>query len=184
GPQRKRSGSATGLEDIRRTASRPRLAKTGLESKVQQIDLSAPYRAKVLSFLELKRPLTVAIDASNGMAGKMVPAVFGDVPGLTIVPILFEITGSFTHEPNPLVESNLDMLKEKVREVKPHLGACFDGDADRCMFVDENAKLIGSDIITALLAKDFLAEEKNKGATVVYDLRSSHVVPDVIKEMG
>src|SRR5439155_8605902 len=112
-----------------------------------------------------------AIDASNGMAGKMVPAVFGDQINLEIIPILFEITGSFTHEPNPLVEKNLDMLKAKMRETKPDLGACFDGDADRCMFLDENGKLIGSDLITALLARDFLADPKNKGSTIVYDLR-------------
>lgn len=184
GPKAKPIGSATGLDDIKRIATGLRMGSTGLNGKVQEMDLWEPYREKVLSFLDLKRPLTVAIDASNGMAGKMVPAVFGNVPGLTIVPILFEITGSFTHEPNPLVESNLDMLKEKVREVKPDLGACFDGDADRCMFVDEDAKLIGSDMITALLAQDFLSEVKNQGATIVYDLRSSHVVPDVIKEMG
>ena len=184
GPKAKPIGSASGLDDIKRIASTLRVGQTGINGKVSEQDLWAPYRDKVLSFLDLKRPLTVAIDASNGMAGKMVPAVFGNVPGLTIVPFLFEITGSFTHEPNPLVESNLDMLKAKVREVKPDLGACFDGDADRCMFVDENAKLIGSDIVTALLARDFLSEVKNQGATIVYDLRSSHVVPDVITEMG
>ena len=128
--------------------------------------------------------MRVAIDASNGMAGKMVPAVFGDVPGLTIVPILFEITGSFVHEPNPLVESNLDMLKAKMGKAPCDLGACFDGDADRCMFLDENRKYIGSDMITALLAKDFLGQPENKGATVVYDLRSSHAVPDEIIAAG
>ncbi len=184
GPLAKPIGSASGLDDIKRIASTLRVGQTGLQGKIEEMDLWDAYREKVLSFLDLKRPLTVAIDASNGMAGKMVPAVFGNVPGLTIVPILFEITGSFVHEPNPLVESNLDMLKDKVREVKPDMGACFDGDADRCMFVDENAKLIGSDMVTALLAKDFLSDEKNKGATVVYDLRSSHVVPDTIKQMG
>ncbi len=184
GPKAKPIGSASGLDDIKRIASTLRVGQTGLTGNVTEQDLWEPYREKVLSFLDLKRPLTVAIDASNGMAGKMVPAVFGNVPGLTIVPILFEITGSFVHEPNPLVESNLDMLKAKVRETRPDLGACFDGDADRCMFVDENAKLIGSDMVTALLAQDFLSEVKNQGATIVYDLRSSHVVPDVIREMG
>ena len=85
------------------------------------MDLWGPYRDHVLKFLDLKRPLRVAIDASNGMAGKMIPKVFGDVKGLEIIPILFEITGSFTHEPNPLVEANLKMLKEKMAEVKPDL---------------------------------------------------------------
>jgi phosphomannomutase len=125
------------------------------------------------------------IDASNGMAGKMVPKVFGGVPNLEIVPLLFEITGSFVHEPNPLVESNLDMLKAKIRETPDaHFGACFDGDADRCIFLDETGKMLGSDLITALLARDFLQDPKIKGATIVYDLRSSHVVPDEVRAAG
>jgi len=81
----------------------------------------------------------VVVDAGNGMAGKMIPAIFGGMQRLEIIPLLFEITGSFVHEPNPLVEGNLAALKDKVREVQPDLGVCFDGDADRCMFVDENA---------------------------------------------
>jgi phosphomannomutase len=110
--------------------------------------------------------------------------VFYDVPNLEIIPILFDITGSFVHEPNPLVESNLEMLKEVVRAQRPDVGVCFDGDADRCMFVDENAKLIGCDIVTALLARDFLQQAANKGATIVYDLRSSHAVADEVKAAG
>ena len=83
----------------------------------------------------------------------MVPAVFGGMTNLEIMPMLFEITGSFIHEPNPLVESNLDMLKAEDRaRAKPDLGVCFDGDADRCMFLDENGKTIGCDLVTALLA--------------------------------
>ena len=80
---------------------------TGLQGKYEQRDLWKEYRAHVLKFLKLERPLRVIVDGSNGMAGKMLPAVFGDVKNLTIVPILFEITGSFTHEPNPLVAANL-----------------------------------------------------------------------------
>src|SRR5690606_22771651 len=129
-----------GLDDIKRIASTLKQGgqTTGLQGKYEELDLWAEYKKEVLKHLDLKRPLTVVIDASNGMAGKMVPAVFGDVPNLTIVPVLFEITGSFTHDPNPLVESNLEMLKARMAEVKCDLGACFDGDADRCMFLDEN----------------------------------------------
>lgn len=184
GPKARPIGAASGLDDIKRIASTLRVGQTGLTAAYEQRDLWPEYRAHVLQFLELKRPLRVVIDASNGMAGKMVPAVFGNVPGLTIEPLLFEIDGSFVHEPNPLVEANLSLLKEKVRQSKPDLGACFDGDADRCMFVDESAKLIGCDLITALLAKDFLSLPKNKGATIVYDLRSSHVVAEEIRVAG
>src|SRR3954453_19831582 len=163
GPKAKPIGAATGLDDIKRIASTLRVGQTGLNGKYDEIDLWAPYRKHVLGFLDLKRKLKVVIDASNGMAGKMVPGVFGNVPNLEIVPILFELTGSFTHDPNPLVEANLAMLKEKMREVKPDLGACFDGDADRCVFLDEHGRSIGSDLVTALLAKDFLQMPANKG---------------------
>jgi len=134
--------------------------------------------------LELKRPLRVVIDGSNGMAGRMVPEVFYNVPNLSIVPMLFEITGSFVHDPNPLVESNLDMLKARMIQEHPDLGVCFDGDADRCMFLDQTRKLVGCDLITALLAKDFLAKEENKGSPIVFDLRSSHIVAEEVLAAG
>jgi phosphomannomutase len=185
GPKAKPIGSASGLDDIKRIAmTLNRVGGTGLQGKVEEMDLWQPYRQHVLQFLDLKRPLKVAVDASNGMAGKMVPKVFGGIDKLTIVPILFEITGSFTHDPNPLVESNLAMLKAKMKEGPVDMGACFDGDADRAVFLDEVGRMIGSDMATALLAQDLLKRQENKGATVVYDLRSSHVVPDVIKENG
>ncbi|MGC4033832.1 MAG: phosphomannomutase/phosphoglucomutase [Tepidisphaeraceae bacterium] len=185
GPKAKPIGSTTGLEDIKRIAvSLKTRASTGVMGKLEQQDLWAEYRKHVLSFLDLKRPIKIAIDASNGMAGKMVPAVFGGIPNLEITPILFDITGSFTHEPNPLVESNLDWVKKKVKEGGYDLGACFDGDADRCMFVDEKAQTIGCDILTALMAEDFLDVPANKGSAIVYDLRSSHVVKDKITQHG
>ncbi len=184
GPRAKPIGAASGLDDIKRIATTLRVGQTGQKGGYEEVNLWKEYRAHVHKFLDLKRPLKVCIDASNGMAGKMVPEIFFNVPNLEIVPLLFEITGSFVHEPNPLVESNMDMLKAKMREVPCDLGACFDGDADRCMFLDENGKTIGCDMITALLAKDFLSQEENKGATIVYDLRSSHVVPDEVKAAG
>jgi phosphomannomutase len=185
GPKAKPIGAATGLDDIKRIAGQLRQGgATGVQGKREERNLWKEYRAHVLQFLDLKRPVRVLIDASNGMAGKMVPEVFFNVPNLEIIPMLFEITGSFVHDPNPLVESNLNMLKAKMEEVKPDLGVCFDGDADRCMFLDENRKLLGCDIITALLAKDFLSKEENKGSAIVYDLRSSHVVADEVKAAG
>jgi phosphomannomutase len=184
GPRAKPIGAASGLDDIKRIASGLRFGATGLGGKLEEQDLWGPYRKHVLKFLDLKRPLRVVIDASNGMAGKMVPAVFDGVPNLQIIPLLFEITGSFTHEPNPLVESNLDMLKKRVAEEKPDLGVCFDGDADRCMFMDERGKTIGCDLVTAIIARDFLQMPENKGSVIVYDLRSSHVVADEVKAAG
>ncbi|HEV7301444.1 MAG TPA: phosphomannomutase/phosphoglucomutase [Tepidisphaeraceae bacterium] len=182
GPKAKPIGAASGLGDIKRIASTLRVGNTGLKGQIVEQDLWPAYRKHVLQFMDLKRKLRVVVDASNGMAGKMVPLVFNDVPNLEIIPLLFEITGSFVHDPNPLVDSNLDMLKAKVRETGADLGGCFDGDADRCFFVDELGQTIGCDILTAVMAKDFLIEQP--GATIVYDLRSSHVVPDEIKAAG
>ena len=185
GPKAKPIGSTTGLEDIKRIAmSLKAKANTGVMGKLEEQNLWAEYRKHVLQFLQLRRPIKIAIDGSNGMAGKMVPEVFGQVRDLEITPILFEITGSFTHEPNPLVESNLSMLKAKMKEGQYDLGACFDGDADRCMFIDEKGQTIGCDILTALIAKDFLKQSPNKGSTIVYDLRSSHVVKDEVAAAG
>ena len=183
GLQARPIGSSSGLEDIKKIALET-VTVPGPTGKYENRDVWEAYRGHVLKFLELKRPLRVTVDGSNGMAGKMVPAVFGGVAGLTISPLLFEMTGKFTHEPNPLVESNLDALKKKMSEDKPDLGACFDGDADRCVFLEENGRMIGSDLITAILARDFLQKPANKGASIVYDLRSSHVVADEVKNAG
>jgi phosphomannomutase len=188
GPKARPIGSASGLDDIKRIALQLRLnqatAQTGLHGAYEERDLWEPYQQHVLQFLELHRPLRVVVDASNGMAGKMLPRIFSDQVKLEIIPVNFEITGSFVHDPNPLVDANLQMLKDRMAQVKPDLGACFDGDADRCIFLDENAKVLGCDHVTALLARDFLSQKKNRGASVVYDLRSSHVVPDEIKAAG
>lgn len=184
GPLAKPIGAASGLDDIKRIATQLRVGATGLSGKYEQRDLWAEYKQHVLQFLKLKRKLSVVIDGSNGMAGKMVPAVFDGIPDLEIIPINFEITGSFVHEPNPLVEANLAQLKEKMAEIKPDLGACFDGDADRCVFLDETGKTLGCDLLTALMARYFLREPENKGSTIVYDLRSSHIVADEVKALG
>ena len=185
GPKAKPIGSATGLEDIKRIAMSLRAAaSTGVMGKYEEQDLWEPYRKHVLQFLNLRRPLKVAIDASNGMAGLMVPKIFEGVRDLEIVKLNFEITGNFTHDPNPLVEANLTQLKELMRKSPVDLGACFDGDADRCMFIDEKEQTIGCDILTALMARDFLKMPENKGSAIVYDLRSSKVVVDEIKAGG
>ncbi len=184
GPKAKPIGAATGLDDIKRISTTLRVGFTGTNGKITQQDLWAPYKDHVLKFLDLPRKLRVVVDASNGMAGKMIPALFDDQVNLEIIPLLFETNGTFTHDPNPLVDSNLAMLKEKMAEVKPDLGVCFDGDADRCIFVDENGKTIPCDLTTALLADDFLKKPENKGATIVYDLRSSHAVADVVRAAG
>jgi phosphomannomutase len=153
----------------------------------EERDLWDAYRRHVHRFLDPalldgSRTVTVAIDASNGMAGVMVPKVFGDVPGLEIVERNFETDGTFTHEPNPLVEANLAEVQEAVRASKARAGICFDGDADRCVVVDETGRTIGCDLLTAWLAEGVLAEEP--GASIVHDLRSSRALTETVRTHG
>lgn len=183
-------GESTGLAEIRKHAAM--VDKSTLQpakGKVEARDLWPAYIAHVRKFLDTGREkLKVVVDASNGMAGTMVPRIFGkqgkEVPGLTIVELNFDNTrGVFAHEPNPLVASNLRQLQEAVVKEKADLGVCFDGDADRCVLVDEKGKIVGCDHLTALLAKHFLA--KFPGSAVAYDLRSSKAVEeDVLKAGG
>lgn len=177
-------GGMTGLKEIESMAESmagPGSEKGtgGLESR----DLWAEYREHVLQFYTFGgRKLKVYIDASNGMAGKMVPALFDGVEGIEIIPLNFEITGSFVHEPNPLVPENMKPTQDGVVEHGADLGACFDGDADRCMLTDEKGEIIGCDHLTALLAGYFL--DQSPGSTIVYDLRSSKSVEQAIREHG
>ena len=182
GYKAKAIGEATGLEEIKRIAkSVRRMPSSAALAPVQQVDLWDEYRKHVLQFLDLKRPMRVAIDASNGMAAKMIPAIFHEMD-IEYIPINFEIGNGFVHPPNPLVPANMKWTQDAVKEYKTDLGVCFDGDADRCMFVDEKARIVRSDIITALLAEDFL--KSNPGSAIVYDLRSSKVLAEVVRAAG
>ena len=184
GQQAKPIGRASGLRDIQRMAEsvgqRPSTAAMG---QLEQRDLWSEYKQHILKFLDGgSRKLKVFIDASNGMAGKMVPIVFDDVSGLDIVRLNFEVTGSFVHEPNPLVAENMKPTQDGVVEHGADFGVCFDGDADRCILTDEKGVIIGCDHLTALLAEYFL--DQSAGASVLYDLRSSKTVPEAIGQHG
>jgi len=182
-------GMTTGLDEIRKNAAmadREKVQKKGGREELR--DMWDAYRAHVLHFLhpglrDGSKSIKIAIDASNGMAGTMVPRVFGEVKGLKITPLNFDnSTGEFIHEPNPLVEANLLSLRETVAAKKADLGICFDGDADRCVVVDEKAQIIGCDLLTAWLAQVFL--KSSPKSAVVYDLRSSKSLPEMIAEAG
>jgi phosphomannomutase len=186
-------GEPTGLAEIRKHAAMvDRVTAKPVGGRVEQRDLWGPYREHVLHFLDLSglkngRKLKVVVDASNAMAGTMVPKIFGkkgdQTPGLEIIELNFEHNGvTFAHEPNPLVPANLAQLQAAVKEHKADLGICFDGDADRLMVVDEKGKIVGCDHLTALLAKQFLAQ--SPGSAVIYDLRSSKAVEEVIRAAG
>jgi len=175
-------GSDTGLLEIKHIATALRHTAGAGCGQVRQEDLTEAYRRHVLRFLgsNLKK-LKIVIDASNGMAGKIVPEIMGDLD-LEITALNFEHDGTFKHDPNPLVEGNLAELKQAVIDKKADMGLCFDGDGDRLMVVDETGATVGCDIITALLAGYFL--QKNPGSTIVYDLRSSRSLKEEIELHG
>jgi len=175
-------GADTGLKDIEHIALALLHTKGKLTGSVRQCDLTEEYKRHVLKFLRPKtKKMKIAIDASNGMAGKMVPAIFDGLP-VKIIDINFEHAGKFKHEPNPMIEKNLRSVKSAVKKNKCDMGFCFDGDADRLMTVDEKGNTISCDQMTALLAPYFL--EKEPKSTVVYDLRSSRVVAEEIIKHG
>ena len=175
-------GGDTGLKDIEHIAMALLHTKGKAAGSVEKRDLTAEYKKHVLKFLRPKvKKLKIAVDASNGMAGKMVPAIFDKLP-VKIIELNFEHKGKFKHEPNPLVEKYLTEVKAAVKKNKCDFGVCFDGDADRLMMVDEKGHTIGCDLMTALMVPYFL--EKEPKSTVVYDLRSSRVVVEEIIKHG
>jgi len=186
GPQARPIGADTGLKEIERIANtlgeRGSVAPTGT---LEAMDLWKPYRCHIHKFLNppptAKRPLKVFIDASNGMAGKLVPKVFEGVPNLTIIPLNFDFNAKWAHEPNPLVAENMKPTQQGVIEHKADLGVCFDGDADRCILTDEKGQIIGCDHLTALFATYFGGA---RGSTIVYDLRSSKAVEETVRAQG
>ena len=175
-------GQDTGLRDIR-TLAEQGLEPTGTPGTVERRDLLTAYAEYLHGLVDLSRirPLTVVVDAGNGMAGYTAPAVLG--PPLTVIPLYFELDGSFpNHEANPLEPANLRDLQAKVVETGADLGLAFDGDADRCFVVDERGAAVSPSAITALVAARILAE--HPGATIIHNLITSHAVPEVVREHG
>lgn len=182
GRQARPIGADTGLVEIQRIAATIEGAHPKPTGNVEPRDLWAEYVGHVRQFLEIKRPLKVVVDGSNGMAGAFVPKIFEGVKNLKIVPLNLEITGSFSHDPNPLVPENMAPTQEAVRKHHADLGVCFDGDADRCILCDEKGRIIGCDLLGAVFAQHFL--RKYPGSAIVYDLRSSRALPETVLAAG
>jgi phosphomannomutase len=151
---------------------------------LEEIDVYGEFRHAVLRLIDTDaiKPLRVVVDGGNGMAGPMVGPLLHDL-GLDLVETYWEPNGNFPgHEPNPLLEENRRFIMREVVERRADLGIAWDGDADRCFFVDEKGAFVDGDFLTALLAESVLA--KRPGATVLYDVRASRAVPDTVERAG
>jgi phosphomannomutase len=151
---------------------------------VEKYDVWPSYVERVLSFVDVEaiKPLRVVVDAANGMAGAMLPPVLERLP-IDAVRYFFDPDGTFpNHEPNPLLPENREFIVAKTLEEKADLGVAFDGDADRCFFVDDTGEFVPGDFVTALLAESVL--EKEPGAKIIYDLRASWAVPEAVEAAG
>jgi phosphomannomutase len=177
-------GGDSGLAEIRACAESG-FAATERRGSVRSEDVWPSFVSKVLSFVDVEaiRPLRVVVDAANGMAGVMLPPVLERLPQLDVVRCFFEPDGSFpNHEPNPLLPENREFIVAKVVEEKAQLGVAYDGDADRCFFVDDAGEFVPGDFVTALLAEAVLS--KSPGEKVIYDVRASWAVPETIERSG
>lgn len=153
----------------------------GAVSSQDVLDEYASYLRGLVDLSEM-RAMKVAVDAGNGMGGHTAPAVFGPMP-LDVLPLYFELDGSFpNHEANPLDPANLVDLQAYVRETGADVGLAFDGDADRCFVVDEKGDPVSPSAVTALVAQRELAKEP--GASIIYNLITSHAVPELVTELG
>ncbi|HTZ04415.1 MAG TPA: phosphomannomutase/phosphoglucomutase [Gaiellaceae bacterium] len=177
-------GGDSGLLDVRDRALAVRRADGGSAGRISAVDIWPAYVDRVMSFVDVSeiRPLKVVVDAANGMAGAMLPPVLERLP-IDAVRCFFDPDGSFpNHEPNPLLPENREFIVAKTLEEGADLGVAFDGDADRCFFVDDTGEFVPGDFVTALFAESVLAREP--GAKVIYDVRASWAVPETIEAAG
>ena len=176
------SGDA-GIGDVRATVEAGLPDPPG-GGTVEAVDIYDDYHERVLGFIDADRvkPLRVVADGANGMAGPMVGPLLERL-GLDLETAYWVPDGDFPdHDPNPLIEENRRFIIGKVLEEGADLGIAWDGDADRCFFIDDRGVFVDGDFLTALLARRLL--EKEPGARIVYDVRASRAVPDTVRELG
>jgi phosphomannomutase len=174
----------TGIGDIRR------LLEEGLgdapgDGSSEDVDVYSEFQDAALKFVDTSaiKPAKVVLDGGNGMAGPMVGPILERIDGLELVPTYWEPDGEFPdHEPNPQLPENRAFVIRKVREEGADLGIAWDGDADRCFFIDETGEFVAGDFLTALLAESIL--QKRPGAEILYDIRASRAVADTVEAAG
>jgi phosphomannomutase len=179
------SGEA-GINDIRDMIAKGTIPPpAGQAGTLSQADVVDDYVKHVLSFIDIPiiKPFNVVLDAGSGIAGMVAPLLFKHIPTKKLTTLCFEVDGTFpNHEANPLIEENRVDITERVIKEKADIGIAWDGDADRCFFLDGDGEFIAGDFVTALLAEAFLI--KHPGAKIVYDVRASYAVKDTAAKYG
>jgi phosphomannomutase len=176
--------SDTGLYDVRDLIAQGPLPPAASKGTIEPIDIWTEWKKKILSLVDIPslKPLSVVVDAGNGMAGKMVPMTFAGLP-MKITPLFFDLDGRFpNHVPNPLIDKNNEALIAKIKEIGADIGLTFDGDADRLFLVDDRGRIVSGTITTALLSKYILA--KNPGELILYNAICGRIVPETIEKCG
>jgi phosphomannomutase len=177
-------GQDTGLRELRQMIEAGAAPAAGSAGRITPRDLLSGYAEHLKKLVDISaiRPLKVAVDAGNGMAGYTVPRVFEGLP-IDVVPLYFELDGTFpNHEANPIDPANLRDLQRAVVESRADIGLAFDGDADRCFVIDERGEIVSPSVLTALIAVRELAREP--GATIIHNLITSRAVPEIVAENG
>ena len=178
-----------GIHDIRRLIEAGLGDTAPVRGSVENVELQAEFEAAALEFIDPAnvRPLKVVVDGGNGMAGPMVGPLLSRL-GLDLVETYWTPDGEFPdHEPNPLLPENRQFIIDKVRETGADLGIAWDGDADRCFFIDDTGRFVDGDFLTAILAEHLLAKPESDPthpAAILYDIRASRAVADVVARAG
>ncbi len=173
-----------GIPAIRDLVVAGTVVKAPRKGAITRREVLDEFAAHALTFIDPKAvaPMKVVIDTANGMGGAMAPRVFKSLP-CRVVPMYFDIDGSFpNHEANPLLAENIVGLTARVRAEKADVGLAFDGDADRCFFIDDTGEFVPGDFVTALLGR--AVAEKHPGAQILYDVRASWAVRDLVAQVG
>jgi phosphomannomutase len=173
-----------GIQDVRRLVETEDFSSPAGEGRVTDADVYEEFQHFALDFIEAERirPMEIVLDGGNGMAGPMIGPIIDSFP-IAEDRLYFEPNGEFPdHEPNPLLEENRKLIMDTVLDRQAELGIAWDGDADRCFFIDDEGQFVPGDFLTALLAEAILAKEP--GATILYDVRASRAVPDTITRCG
>ncbi len=173
----------TGIQEIRKLVESNDLSPAPQRGKRDMVDVKPDFVQRMLSFVGDIRPTKLVVDYANGMGANEAPEILSSIPNVEVIPLYDELDGTFpNHEANPLHEPNLDDLRAAVKKHAAPLGISFDGDADRCAFVDSEGRTVHADLITVILARGMLQRHPGKG--IIYDLRSSKVVEAEVRKLG